>query len=318
LSDIRTEPAKTSKRRAKTPAKTPARRVRKDRAPKKSPDVAVSADATARIITFAKEGSYAIDVSGGPASSRAAKARDGAGPLIWLLSLPSDGGLRPEILGNGGQPETWLEEAGGTIGVRAEAGGRIVGLVLGVTGEPGPPPAMSIEPLDAAAAEARFGSAQGPTPAPSGEHPRRVAMHVLAHIERLGDVLYGEGGRIGLPEQSRRIEGFAIDPLQDIAPHHIQYRAIFRGGVEGPWITGPNFCGTRARGERLCGFAVRVAPHLQERFSVSYCGGFSDSGIGQQCSDGEACQMTDDEYLVSMVIEVFDHQSSSEPASGAG
>ncbi|HEY1795566.1 MAG TPA: hypothetical protein VGG57_05550 [Stellaceae bacterium] len=309
MSDIQTQPAKPSRRRAKTPA----RRVRKEPARKKSSDIAVSTDATARIVTFAKEGSFAVAVSRGRISRAAAPggAQEGAAPLIWLASLPSDRGQRPEILGNGGRPEKWLGEAGGTIGVHAKGGDRIMGLVIGAVGKSGSPPAMSIETLDPAEAEARFGAAQGPAPPSSGEGPRRVAMHVLAHIERLGDVLYGEAGRIGLPEEARRIEGFAIDMLQDIAPHHVQYRAIFRGGVEGPWITGPNFCGTRGRREPLCGFAVRLAPHLQERFSISYCGGFSNSGIGRPCSNGEVCQMTTDDYLVSMVIEIFDNENPS-------
>jgi hypothetical protein len=304
LRDTQSQPAKPSKKRSRAPA----RRVTKETRPKKLPDIAESADATARVVTFKEKGTYSVEVSrpGAP---------DGAGPLIWLASLPSENGPRPEILGNRGQAEKWLEGSGGTIGVRAEAGARIMGLVVGVTGEPAPPPAMSVEALDAAEADARFGSADAaaevPAPRPSLDHPKRVAMHILVHIERLGDVLYGEAGRIGLPEQGRRIEGFAIDPLQDLAPHHVQYRAIFRGGVEGPWITGPNYCGTRGRGEALCGFAVRVAPHLQERFVVSYCGGFSQSGVGRPYTGGESFQAPGDEYLVSMIIEIFHNENET-------
>lgn len=278
-------------------------------------DNAVPAGAGARVITFKRAGLYAIDVSRVPMPPRALS--DGAVPLIWVASVPSGNGPGPEIVGNGGHAERWLGEAGGAIAVHAGPGGRLMGVVFGPAGEPGPPPDMVVQPLDAIGAGEAFSSVLA-RHSPQG--PRRIAMQVLAHIERIGDVLYGEGGRIGLPNQGRRIEGFAIEPLEEIQPHHIQYRAIHRGGIEGPWTAGPNFCGTRGRGEPLCGFAVRLAPHLQGRFSVTYCAGFSDSGIARPCTNGEACGIANGEYLVSMIIEIFDHQnpSAADARFGAG
>jgi hypothetical protein len=265
-------------------------------------------------VTFKNAGFFALEVSRVPAPPRSAP--DGVVPLIWLTSLPSETGERPEILGNGGQPEKWLDESGGTIAVHAEAGGRIMGVVFGPVSEPDPPPDMTVLPLDMsgtreapeAAAAADAAALQSYLP----ENARRIGVQVIAHIERVGDVLYREPGRIGMPDQQRRIEGFAIDPLQGMQPHHMQYKVIFRGGVEGPWITGPHFCGTRGRGEPLSGFAIRLAPHLEERFSVTYRGSFSQSGLSRPCTDGEACQVATAEFLVSMEIELF--EKPSEPA----
>jgi hypothetical protein len=319
VSVTQTKPRRASKRRSEGAGAT-ARRGEKKGSVGSLLDNAASAGATARIVTFERAGLFAIEVSRVPAPPRSAP--DGVVRLIWLACLPSETGQTPEIVGNSGQSEKWLGQAGGTIALQTEAGGRIMGVVFGPMSDPSPPPDMIVLPLSMSGAREQFEAAAvaARSPGPqlhSGENVGRIPIRVVAHIERVGDVLYREPGRIGQPDPVRRIEGFAIDPLQDIPPHDLQYRAVFRGGIEGPWITGPHFCGTRGRGEPLFGFAIRLAPYLQERFSVAYRAGFSESGASRPCANGESCQMTNGEYLVTMNIEIFENPKSS-PQTSSG
>jgi hypothetical protein len=126
-----------------------------------------------------------------------------------------------------------------------------------------------------------------PEPAPQTE--REIRTEISVHIERVGDRVFAGSTWAGMPGAQRRIEGFSIKPLQEIQPSEIEYKALHPGGIETPWVRGPQFCGTRGRSLPLTGLAVRIVPHVQDQFSVIYQATFFRSGVTEARSNGAPC-----------------------------
>ncbi len=111
----------------------------------------------------------------------------------------------------------------------------------------------------------------------------------MLHIEREGDRRFVAEGWVGNRGRRLRIEAFSIRPLEALASGDIEYKAFGPNGRETPWVTDAKLCGTRGRGMPLTGFAVRLAPHLRDRFDVVYEGSFFASGVAGPCRNGEPC-----------------------------
>jgi hypothetical protein len=127
------------------------------------------------------------------------------------------------------------------------------------------------------------------------------------HIERVGDRSFPNATWAGRRDEQRRVEGFSIKPLRGIRPDELEYKALRRGGVETPWTPGGQFCGTRGQSLALTGLAIRVAPHLQEQFSVIYQASFFRSGVVGPCSNGSPClPRAADDQLEAINIRVVE------------
>ena len=118
---------------------------------------------------------------------------------------------------------------------------------------------------------------------------REIASELILHIERQGDRRLPGQGWAGNPGQRLRVEGFAIRPLEVIAPGDLEYMGYGPAGRQTPWVSDAKLCGTRGRGLPLTGFAIRLAPRLRERFDVIYEGYFFDSGATGPARNGEPC-----------------------------
>jgi hypothetical protein len=257
-----------------------------------------SATASASIVTL-EQGLHLIEIVG-PATSPS-RVGEVTLPLIRLAEWPSVGGEPLAILsaaGVGGG-ELWLDGGGGVAVVRAPAGGgRLVVTVFGPADQPSQPARISARRLngaDAAIEPSAGAVAQG----------RDIPIEILLHVERIGDRLFPASGWVGARGERKRIEGFGIRSLAAIPARDIHYKAIHPGGVETAWIAGPQLCGSRGRGLPLVGFAVRIAPHLQSQFDVSYRGAFFTSGVAGPNRNGELCRpRLPDDPLEAMVIQI--------------
>ena len=118
---------------------------------------------------------------------------------------------------------------------------------------------------------------------------REIASELILHIERQGDRRLPGQGWAGNRGQRLRIEGFAIRPLEVIAPGDLEYMGYGPAGRQTPWVSDAKLCGTRGRGLPLTGFAIRLTPRLRERFDVIYEGDFFDSGATGPKRNGEPC-----------------------------
>lgn len=197
-------------------------------------------------------------------------------PAVFVAAPPPRTGDAVELIGarDGG---IWIDAAGGAVTLRAPAAGGHV-LVTGYS----PPGAAAISlDIDLQLVD----SATVPT-AP-GSPPLRTA--VILHIEREGDCQFTTGGWAGRLGSRRRVEALAVRPLETISSAEIEYKVYGTGGRETPWVSDGRLCGTRGQGLPLTGFAVRLAPHLRNRFDVIYRGAFSASGLTPAARNGEAC-----------------------------
>jgi hypothetical protein len=211
-------------------------------------------------------------------------------PLIWLSQPAAGERDRVQIFSASGRDDNWLPPSGDLIVVRSPpTGGQLTVTVFGPPGQPVQAASITVRRLTRA--ELNPTSAASAPMAPARTSPEKdVRLEVLAHIERRGDQIFPGTGWVGNRGSRLRIEGFVIRPLNELTPSDIEYQMLGPDGSEGPWVRSPQFCGTRGRGLRITGFAVRVSPRLQDRVAVEYYGAFFDSGISGPFKNGEACQ----------------------------
>lgn len=214
---------------------------------------------------------------------------DGGAPAIWLTHVPTDPSNSVDVLSARAAGDQWLRGPRSIVAVRVPVAGGL--LMASALGSPSgtPPPGLSVRPVDRLAPPA---DPARDSPHPEAAEPgadREIQIEVRAHIERLGDRVFAGATWVGDPGEKRRLEGFSIRPLQALQPGEVEYKALHPGGIETPWIPGPQFCGTRAQSLPLTGLAVRIAPHLQDRFSVIYQAAFFNSGVVGPHRNGTPC-----------------------------
>ena len=201
-------------------------------------------------------------------------------PITQIVPRSDDRGA-VSIVSNSAGADGWLGPEGGTVVLRAPAGGAAVLVATyGITDETALP---VVKLLDLGRLSG------GEAPAPSATQGREIPSELVLHIERQGDRRFPGGGWAGNPGGRLRVEGFAIRPLQSIAPGQIEYMGFGPGGRQTPWVSDAELCGTRGRGLPLTGFAIRLGPSVRDQFDVVYEGCFFDSGIIGPLRNGDPC-----------------------------
>ena len=136
---------------------------------------------------------------------------------------------------------------------------------------------------------------------------REVGAEIVLHIEREGDCSYREAGWAGKPGERRYIEAFGIRPLEAFAAADIEYKAFGPNGRQTPWVSNGALCGTRDHNLPLTGFAIRLAPHLRDRFEVVYEGAYVEGGVIGPSRNGEPCLPAIlDDRLEAMLIRLLE------------
>ena len=230
---------------------------------------------------------------------------DAAASPFWLGQLRAAGSERLDLLTADGAGDRWLPTEHAHVVARApRSGGLLLATAFGAPGRAPEAPALTVRALQDARPE---GGAVRPAvpvaPAlpepppmptmpptqPVGSALREVPIEVTVHIERLGDRRFAGSSWAGNPGEQKRVEGFSLRPLQQLRPNEIEYKALHPGGVETAWVAGPGYCGTRGRSLPITGLAIRIAPHVQDQFSVMYQAAFFRSGVTEPRSNGAPC-----------------------------
>jgi hypothetical protein len=261
--------------------------------------------AVARVIRL-DQGLYAMTI--GPLG--AASGTRITLPCIQLTSPPSAELDPVDLLTAWDDQGAWLGPEGGTVVVRAPPGG---GQVLATL--------YDEQAVDAAVlADFEIRRLDQPRPAPARPEPPpaiaardpalaagEVAIEVALHVQRLGDRTFSGGVWCGTIGQKLQIEALGIRPLERIAETDIEYKAFGPAGRETRWVSEGKLCGTRGRGIPLTGFAIRLVPHLADRFDVLYQGAFFMSGVMVPVRNGEPClPPLADDYLEAVNIRVVE------------
>jgi hypothetical protein len=135
---------------------------------------------------------------------------------------------------------------------------------------------------------------------------REIELEILAFIERAGERTFAAGEWIGRRGVRRRIEGFSLRPHTPLSAADIEYKAFGPSGRETAWLSRGMICGAAGLAMPLTGFAVRLAPHLADRYAVEYDGAFFDGGVAS-ASNGAACRSSRaDDPLESMRIWILE------------
>jgi hypothetical protein len=257
-------------------------------APSERAGSAAAPRATARVIKL-DQGLYSISI--GAIADTAQTLAGISVPSIQIAAPPSDEYDLIEIVATTGDLGHWLAHEGGAVVVRSPAGGgNLLITTYGTAEQAATPLEIVIRRLDRPApAEEQVPASAPAREIPAIQPPREIPTEISMHIERQGDRRFPGQGWVGNRGQKLRVEAFSIRPTEGLSPVDIEYMAFGPNGRETPWVSEGRLCGTRGRGLPLTGFAVRLAPHLRDRFSVAYQGAFFSGSVVGPIENGEAC-----------------------------
>ena len=114
-------------------------------------------------------------------------------------------------------------------------------------------------------------------------------LGVLVHLENIGDQTYTDDVWAGTAGQSRRLEGFQINILDQVPELGMEYMAHLQDVGDTPWIPEGTFVGTRGQSRRLEGFAIRLTGSQAGQYTVRYKAHLQDTGNTAWCADGAFC-----------------------------
>jgi len=239
--------------------------------------------AAAASLVRLEEGLYALGI--GPMPGLPDCSPLVALPAILLSAPPAGRNGCVEIIGTSGDAAGWVGYDGGTVVVKSPPGGGY----LWVTAY-GPPECAMALPLVEPRRLDRPCSRGAPLPQLDAViEPDEIPTEIVLHMERIGDQRFAGQGWIGNRGRKLRIEAFSIRPTERLAASDIEFKGLGPNGRETPWVTDAKLCGTRGQHLPLTGFAVRLAPHVGDRFDVLYQGAFFESGVAGPHRNGTLC-----------------------------
>ena len=229
------------------------------------------------------QGLYALEIGGTPALPGQISGL--ALPAIQVSAPPSGQNPCVEIIGTSGDVASWIGHDGGTVVVKSPAGGGEVWVTAyGLAEHAVVPPHVEVRRLDHPRSN---GAAPGSLSIVT--EPDEIGTEIVLHVERLGDRSFPGRGWVGNRGRKLRIEAFSIRPADTLAARDIEFKALGPNGRQTPWVTDAKLCGTRGQGVPLTGFAIRLAPHVGDRFDVIYEGAFFESGVVGPNRNGALC-----------------------------
>lgn len=109
---------------------------------------------------------------------------------------------------------------------------------------------------------------------------------MAGHLEGEGDVAFDPGQGAGRPGSKRRLEAVALY-VEGVALQDLQYAAIGPNGQPMPWVSPPQFTGSRGTGAPMLGFAAKLGGEAAGRYTIAYAGTFLGAGPVPAARNGE-------------------------------
>ena len=144
-------------------------------------------------------------------------------------------------------------------------------------------PAPAPAPASAAAPVPPLPAAPAPAAAVAQPAPRNIqvagkGISVIAHIERTGDVVAGEGITVGDPSRGLRVEGFQVIWPDRPDGVDLAYRISVEGIGQMPAVTTGKFCGTRGQARRITELSFTLVGPEAAKYALDgtawFTGGF--------------------------------------------
>lgn len=148
---------------------------------------------------------------------------------------------------------------------------------------PHPGAAVPAIKIDQIGLDAPGAAAAAPAVAPAVAAPRQIqisdkGVSVIGHIERTGDVVAGEGQRLGDPATSLRLEGFQVMWPDRPAGVDLAYSIAVEGIGATPVVQTGKFCGTRGQARRITEVTFALVGPQARQFALQgtahFTGGF--------------------------------------------
>jgi hypothetical protein len=115
---------------------------------------------------------------------------------------------------------------------------------------------------------------------------------ILSHIRNRGDVRTRLTEWVGLPGSRLWVEGFVINLPPGWSPNDVEYQGIVARTGPTPWLSCPDFCGSKGQTMPLLGFGVRLKGEAARLYTCSYRASFVDGTTSGPMPQGQLCQST--------------------------
>lgn len=286
----------------------------------------VSSNAVAKLIAL-EEGFYAFTLLGDGVESGIAPGF--VVPAVQISAPPQRSGP-VEITDTRGRSGGWIAAGQTTLFVKAPAGGGVALVTAYPARDPRSAPLqLEVRRLDhvgfaagaaksEVAGNAKLGREPPFTtvfladPIPVAAEGEPLAIEILLHIRRRGDVRFPDAPWAGRLGPGLWIESFTILPQQRPASEAIEYKGLTAAGVETEWLSCGSACGSRGLDTPLVGFAVRQkAGALGRLFDCEYSGYFQSGAVVGPCRNGAPClSATANDPLEGMQLRVVHRRAA--------
>ena len=116
-----------------------------------------------------------------------------------------------------------------------------------------------------------------------------VGLKLLAHIQNVGDRVFGAEEFAGSRGKALRLEAFQINIEPPVPGLSIRYMAHVSGIGDTPWLEEGQLAGARGQGRRVEGFAIELAGPAANNYDVFYMGHIQNVGDTAVLSNGQYC-----------------------------
>lgn len=235
------------------------------------------------------EGIYSFTVQGG--AEQIASHQEVVLPAIQVTLAPTRSAGSVEFLTGASVLDRWLAYSTDMIVVKI-AGGDASLMLASVRLPDSPVLEVNVNRLNAEPSSAANGSTAARHENSGLEAAPRVQLH--AHLKNVGDLEFLDCWA-GWPGQGLWIEAFSIsvtglDSIDSVSPDAaVEYCAVTAEGLETPWITSQELCGSRGTGMPILGFGVRIAPEAAASYDCAYSGKFFSGTTVGPLTDGALC-----------------------------
>lgn len=113
---------------------------------------------------------------------------------------------------------------------------------------------------------------------------------LVAHVRNRGDVRVRMTEWIGLPGSRLWIEGFGLTLPHGWSPEDVEYQGVLAKTGTTPWMSTPQFCGSRGQTLPLLGFALRLRGAAARLYDCTYRASFIDGTTAGPVAQGQLCQ----------------------------